>query len=262
MLPLKLKSYKATYVHNFLIIAEWEFHPTPEDPADYEIVILRGESPKIENMAAVSSSLGAQLFFYDSLKHPRASYFKDYYYRVRISGPSNTRHSKPFKVARPKDLVAAELMRKNEMLHRVKNGTKCLVYQKKKEGVRCAYCWDEVRHRVLLDQCPECLGTGYKRGFYSPVEMWINISRDQYVLQKESMGNYERRSSLLKMTAVPELKPEDLIFEIEEGVIWKIIENREKIKKQRSLYRQTLVGVALDKDSEEYQSIPGSPVFS
>ena len=66
-------------------------------------------------------------------------------------------------------LIGLEIERRELLLLRRFNGSYVAFLLRNDSGERCLDCWDDVAQAIYRSDCFRCYGTGFKRGFSSPI---------------------------------------------------------------------------------------------
>jgi hypothetical protein len=133
------------YLSLYSVQISWQFHPSPEPISGYVVRVYSGHTQDTTKMEPVSGNLIGVTAFVQAQLDPRNDYQR-YSYRIKyypLSNPSIVSWSEPFIVEHPPDLTTSELINKQELVLRVKNGKPCALWIRMIIGQRCPRCWDE-----------------------------------------------------------------------------------------------------------------------
>lgn len=90
-------------------------------------------------------------------------------------------------------------------------------------GKRCGHCYDEIKGRKIRQDCPVCFGTSYEGGYYGPFDsFWQRGLRPEVQVLDDRTLLRTQRDNTAWTFATPKLRPDDLIYCIKEGVLYKV----------------------------------------
>lgn len=103
-----------------------------------------------------------------------------YYYKVRVVDSSGrTIEYGPISLASSMDPMVSHIANHFPIYLR-RAGLDILIFKKKGVGdERCQTCYDPELNKTTISNCPECGGTGYKGGFYSPIRTLAVVGIEQ-----------------------------------------------------------------------------------
>lgn len=135
------------------------------------------------------------------------------------------------------------------------SGEPVLVYSRAFDDTHCPDCWDAVLQQVVSSSCETCFNTGYVNGFYTPILTLAHITPE---IKSNTPGDTLRQKAVTQMTTsiFPVLRPRDVIYEINNGVRYRII-SVTPIEHGRSLINQTAQIQRLNpSDVEQTMAVP------
>lgn len=139
------------------------------------------------------------------------------YYRVRGVLNQETIISETIKLNQDRlnYLGLAVARNKNLLLERLV-GTKCFVFIRRTFGTKCTHCYDQARQKSMTSYCLYCFGTTFEGGYFSPVQMYLQLNPLVKGNNKSALENTENlRIDGIWTTNYPILSPGDLIVEAE-----------------------------------------------
>jgi hypothetical protein len=152
---------------------------------------------------------------------------KIYYFRVRAvefqgATPVQTFTSPSTTWDGDLDLVGLYIVEEHLFAHRWVYGVPVMIYKKRRDGVYCPECWDDVLQRVAKSNCRTCYGTGRLDGFYAPIEAWMSLEPDPKMEQVVDWGKRQQGQTDIQFTNYPLLSVDDLIVELKPNKFWKV----------------------------------------
>lgn len=232
---LKVKSFDLDHLDLF-----WEISPVvgprrDEDRHeifDYEFYIWRAGDSPMGPYEEIAGPLRDQYMIRDmqvSLLHK----WRQYYYKIRvvhvpteteeIFGPASSEGG-------DKDLIAAEIIRQEDILFREYTGRKCWLFIARTFGPLCT-CWDRVLQRRTRSGHALCFDTGFLGGFMSPIEVHVQIDPEGKNSQATALGEIQPGDTAARMISFPPVSPRDILVE-SENTRWKVISvsNTERLR--------------------------------
>lgn len=255
---LQIKKTEARYLSAYSVQVTWQFHPSPEPVSNYAAQVFCGHTQDIAKMEPVSGLLIGPTAAIHTLLDIRVDYQR-YSYRIKyyeLANPSVVKWSDPFIVEHPPDLIAAELINKQELVLRVKNGKPCALRIRMITGQRCPRCWDEVTLTRVDGDCHICVGTGITSGYYPPVYKYVNINND--VKQFQDQGDGGKTDDIQAIAILgphPPLSPRDIIIEQNNGIVWRVVREMSNVRKYRYQTKQIWGIVREANQSIEYRTL-------
>lgn len=236
----------------------WEISPvaapqsadTPHEIFDYDFYVLRSEAAMgpYEQIAGPFRDQYSLRDIQVSLLHK----WRQYYYKIRVVhrttaqeetfGPSSSLEPEP-------DLIAAEIIRQEDMLFREFAGRRCTLFPSRTFGPACS-CYDVVTKRVTRSGCRSCFGTGWLGGFMSPVEVFVQIDPFPKTSQRSSLQERQPSDTAGRMISFPPVAPGDILVE-SENRRWRVI-SVTPTQRLRATVRQELQIHEIPKGDIEY----------
>jgi len=114
------------------------------------------------------------------------------------------------------------ILQKQENVIRQHGGFIVRVYKRRRNGEPCPRCLKKAGPEPLFDElktsqamqvdpnCPVCLGTGYKGGYYKPIETWANYYQPQRVIA-DTFDTIRFEETTLVLTNYPLLERDDVV---------------------------------------------------
>lgn len=160
-------------------------------------------------------------------------------------------------------LRAQEVQRREYLLLRKFSGSKSYIFRRKSYGERCPDCWNPNVEKAMKDNCPTCIGTTFKGGYFEPYTTYIQFDPSPKSVIRTYFGKFEPIQTAAWTISVPEIFPDDII--IREGK-WDLhrVENTASTELQGRTVKQMLQLTELSKNSVEFEliknNIPEFPV--
>lgn len=195
------------------------------------------------------------LFEYTDSAVNTAAQFFFAYYRVAVRDSlDNETFSEPKTFYEKPDLIGLEIARRNQLLLDRVVGVKCVLHKRKHWGERCLDCWDVRLQRTTKSTCISCFGTGYKDGYWKPIQVKINFSPSQDIIQQTIWGKLEEASTSAWLANYPLAEPQDVVTELTRNRRW-AVKQKHQNEKNRVPIKQILQIEELEKSRIEY-SLP------
>lgn len=243
---------------------QWRWEPQETDPGTVEFELLRAEGPDGPYDTIATLDPETDFSFFDKTA-PFRIQNQVIYYRVRVVlratgaevglSPAFGTQSGPL----PQDALLI-IEQQNIMLEGV-NGhvpTKGIpggvtIYRKRNFGRACTECRDAVTGRIVVSDCRTCHGTGKLDGFYSPVNVGMNISPYAANIRRLNLQKVEDCETVGVMNNYPVVFPGDILVEPNEKH-WQV--NRVDVRERhRILVRQILYLSQLKPDDIAHETL-------
>lgn len=182
---------------------------------DYDFYVLRSEAA-MGPYDVISGPLRDTYSFRDVQVHLLHKW-RQYYYKIRVVHRTTaaTEEFGPASHLEPEqDLLAAEIIRQEDLLFREFVGRKCFLFPARTFGPACS-CFDVVAGRRTRSGCKNCFGTGWLGGFMSPVEIYIQIDPFPKRSVESSLPVQQPSDTVARMICFPPVSPNDIIVEPE-----------------------------------------------
>lgn len=210
----------------------------PHEVYDYDVYVLRSESA-LGPFEPISSALRDVYWFRDirvSLLHK----YRQYFYKLKVvHRPSGeTKEFGPASNLEPEpDLIAAEVIRSEDVLFREFIGRRCWIYNPRTFGPRCT-CYDSVLGNKARGNHPPCFGTGWLGGYLAPVEAFVQIDPSPRTNQPTSLQEQQNNNTTARLTSFPPINPKAILIE-SENRRWRVVQVT-STQRLRSVLRQEL----------------------
>lgn len=200
----------------------WEIADTSENHLLYSFYIERSESISgpWQKLAGPLKDVWRFRDVNVNLRHNTRKYI----YRIRVVEDSsgNEAESEGVWLEAERDLVAKEMVTRMALLFREYVGRKVFLLPVRTFGTRCPDCWDKTRQRRMKDYCLTCFGTSYAGGFFSPMQILMQIDPDPEAPQVGSQGVTQPANTTARALPYPPIKPNDIIIEAE-NLRWRVM---------------------------------------
>lgn len=206
---------------------------------DYQFFVLRSGDSATGPFDVVAGPLRDQYLIRDiqvSLIHK----WREYYYKIRVVHvPSGeTKEFGPAASLTPApDLIAAEIIRQEDVLFREFIGRKCWMFTKRTFGPLCS-CYDQTLQRRTRSGHALCFDTGFLGGYLNPVEIFVQIDPHGKNSNATPMGETQPNDTAGRMISFPPANPGDILVETENRR-WRVL-GVTPTQRLRSTVRQEL----------------------
>lgn len=239
----------------------WEIGPvpgpasdtTPHAIFDYSFFVLRSEAA-LGPYEVISQPLSDQYFFRD-VQVSRLHKWRQWFYKLKVVnkktgeeqefGPSSDIEPEP-------DIIAAEIIRQEDMLFREFIGRRCWLMPARTFGPRCS-CYDSTMQRSTRSSHLPCFGTGWLGGYMKPVEIFIQFDPSPKQVALQPTGERLPSNTSARMSSFPPTSPRDIIIE-SENRRWRVV-NVAQTQRLRAAVHQELQLHEIPRSDVEY-SIP------
>jgi hypothetical protein len=225
---------------------------TPHEIFDYEFFVLRSGDSAMGPFDTIAGPFRDRYMMRDvqvSLLHK----WRQYYYKIRVVS-RKTGESKDFGPAGNfspgPDLIAAEIVRQEDVLFREHSGRKAYLFNRRTFGPRCS-CWDDTLQRRTRSGHLPCYDTGFLGGYMSPIEIHVQIDPPGKVKQATALGDIQPGDTAGRMICFPPVNPDDIIVEAE-NKRWKVM-RVVPTERLRAIVRQEFVLHEIPKTDVEYE---------
>jgi len=209
------------------VLVKWDLQETTQDLRNLYFFIDRGESPQSLSQLNADGIPATALREYVDYTANLFDLQKVYYYRVRAVEVQGTTPIQTFKSSVQTwngalDLVGIYVVEEHLFFNRYVVGVPTMIFKKRHEGARCSECWDATLKRVTKSNCKTCYGTGFYRGYYAPIDAWMNFDPDAKLLQVTQFGLMQPNQTSVMFTNYPTLSVDDVICEVQLNKMWKV----------------------------------------
>lgn len=246
------------------ILIKWCLEPTVQNLKNLFFFIDRSESENLLDFKQITgpikyNALAEYLDFNAKLE----DFDKFYNYQIRaveynLAGdtPLQTFASEQFTWAPDLDLTASYIIEEHLFLFKDVIGAPTLIYKKMTEGPRCTECWDSVLKRVTKSNCITCKGTGFIKGYYEPVEAWMDMNPDPKAVSISEWGIRQQGQTDILFTDYPSIMIDDVIVELENNRYWRVSNARETEKNRATILQMARLDEINRSDIELHIKVP------
>ena len=212
-----------------------ELHAS-EDPIVYEFTLFKSESPGGPWTKIIGPFTNR--YFYQDTTNPMQHKYRKIHFKLVVHSKRTNESDEYITSQIPEpDLIALEVIRRENMLFKKFAGRKCLIYPRKTIGARCG-CYQKTAQRQSISNCMTCYSTGILGGYSSPFASYIQIDPSMKTEQPTMNVTYNPSQTTARLISFPPVNPKDIIIE-NENKRW-IIVSVNTTEKFRSPLRQEL----------------------
>jgi len=236
----------------------WEIEETTLDPNDFQLYILRSESP-LGPWDVVAGPFEDKYRFVDNrvnLIHR----WREIYYRIRSvrkADPTDVIETDAVTFEAQIDLIGAEIQRLERLVWEEFAGRRCFIFPVRTFGQRCGNCWDGpdkgkgFTSQRRRSNCLTCYDTGFVRGYCDPIEIFMQIDPSTNSVQTLPITERHQQDTTARLPNFPIIKPRDIIVEAENRR-WRVV-TVTSTERLRSVVHQELRLHAISIGDVEYQ---------
>lgn len=138
--------------------------------------------------------------------------------------------------------------------------TKGYLLPRPTKGERCPDCWDEDRQQVTRAQCSSCGGTGFRKGYSTPVEIFLSF--DDKKVHPEDYPNMKFAQGQHKMWTAnePIVRDGDYIIRARDLEVYEVL-RVQPTTKSGLVVRQPMMGRVVDKSSVRTEVVDQTEEF-
>jgi hypothetical protein len=187
----------------------------PHEIYDYDFYVLRSENA-VSGFIQLGGPLRDQYDFRD-IGVSQLHKYRQYFYKIRVVhrptgqeetfGPAASADPEP-------DLIAAEIIRQEDLLFREFIGRRCYLFPIRTFGPLCS-CFDMHLNRMTNSRHAACFGTGFLGGYRSPIEVWVQFDPSPKRPQPSSLQEIQGNDTVARMISFPPVSPRDILVESE-----------------------------------------------
>ncbi len=173
-----------------------------------------------ELLGTVTSTPGISVYTYKDYTAELRDLFRIYQYKVIVRETGE--ETDLFSWDTMYRVHEADILIRHDYLFHYNAGSPLFLHSERTDSSapRCPNCWDITSQRSL-GSCPVCLGTGRQRPYYDPVLMWVEFGGKTKLLDV-SLVEVQSNQKRLTASAIPRLKPGDIMHEPFKHELWKI----------------------------------------
>jgi hypothetical protein len=208
----------------------WEIEDTFLDPHDFLMYVYRSESP-MGPWDLVAGPFEDRYRFVDNRVNLQARW-RILYYKIKSVekiDPTNVMESDPFWLEGDPDLIAAEIQRLERLLWEEYAGRRCFIFPARTFGQHCPNCFEGpdkgkgYSSQRRRSQCLTCYDTGFVRGYFDPIEIFIQIDPSPKSVQTLPITERQQNDTTARLPNFPLMKPRDIIVEAE-NIRWRVVQ--------------------------------------
>jgi hypothetical protein len=235
---------------------EWALYLSAEVLANFRLRILRSSSP-LGPFDIVADNLPMSTMSFTDSSQKIVSILRDNYWYVEVYNLAGTftKRSGDISISHAYDKIAMAMIAKSDMILRNPHkgvGVRCALLPMRLQGQRCTSCWDGVKNRQKISDCPVCFATGFEMGYMNPVEMWFNMAPQQSNLQIMDISQNEDVKVSAWTQPSPEIVVNDVIVVLDRDDRYRVNNQRPTIRRGAML-RQMVSLTMLNRRSIEYR---------
>ena len=153
----------------------------------------------------------------------------------------------------------AEIARRHAIqLKEGHSGNLMYLFIRRRLKERCPDCWDTLRGMRSKTNCPTCLNTGYLRGYYDPIGVYVSLSPENTTVRQPFDGT-EISGQMQGWTAgYPRISLGDILVDAKTREVWAISQVNMTTHK-RVVTKQEIMVDHYDEDDATYKILERMP---
>jgi len=180
-----------------------------------------------------------ELFFEFLHNHGAPDYkIQMFYYKISVWQNGNEIGISPIIFfEKLKDPISLTINEKLERVFKAKEGILTKIFKKVKSGPKCNECIDELTGEITKSFCQTCLGTGYKNGYYKPIEVYCQFLLEENREYVTPYGKIIPKTAACVLGYFPRIEEGDLIFDVERQRLFEVLGVRTPIISRYVVYQ-------------------------
>jgi hypothetical protein len=151
-------------------------------------------------------------------------------------------------------LRSQEIQRREYVLLSKFTGSKSYIFRRKSYGERCPDCWNPNVEKAMKDNCPTCIGTTFKGGYFLPYNTYVQFDPSPDSNVKTYFGKFEPVQIAAWTVSIPRVFPDDIVVRDGNWDLFRV-DNIAQTELQGRTVRQMLQLTELSKNSIEFELI-------
>ena len=148
----------------------------------------------------------------------------------------------------------AEVIRREWILLDKFAGIETAVFRKKDYGKRCPHCWDESSEKIVVDNCPHCMGVSFEHGYATGIKTKVQYDSSPDNRALTYFGKLEQNQITGWTIAYPTLRPHDILIRLNDRKVFRV-EALQNTEMMTTHVRQILQLNELPKSSIEHKLV-------
>jgi|GEM_PF-4090098 len=223
------------YTNNLL---QWSFTPDSIVPENLKLNIYRSESSGIDGELIDYTMLKSEHSVQEDYQDFNVNKINDrvWYYKLETSDGFLLTQKPTYIKNSPKDKVIKEIIRRKTLSLNKFTARNFILLKKRTWGEHCSKSWDSTLFRDTNPNCPECFGTGWTGGYFTPIPFKAMINAAPKYNQILMFGEWKPSDVMLYTLNYPLLNCRDVVVD-DEAKRWLVVQIRQ-IKKLGYLIEQ------------------------
>lgn len=189
--------------------------------------VYRSESPNGPWTLINLVPLTDRNWYRDEYQHTSSKFNQDYYlvelYLTDGSSVCSEIGTWDVRVKGREGILADEIQRREWLLLRKFTGIQTAVFPRKNYGTRCPDCWDPIAKKVTNDHCKSCFGSGFLKGFWNPIQTYIQYEPTPNAMAKTYFGRFEQNDMSAWTICDPQINPDDILVRLEDFKVYEVV---------------------------------------
>lgn len=214
------------------VLITWTIEPIRTGSDEITFHVERSPTPDFTDTDAIETlSLdiacvaGQTVYEYLDLTVNLQSFWRRYYYRIKVSdtSPARTLYSDTKTWESDPKIFELEIISRHNWLLMYETGTPCFaLIERTAGGDHCQDCYNTSLARSNKSNCEICYGTGRERPYFQPILTYIDFNPPPEMSQIVNMGEAQQGQVDVWWSAYPKLVPGNLLVEVVSNARWRI----------------------------------------
>jgi len=204
---------------------------------------------------SIQGTSGMMVYEYVDITSSLMNWWRRYYYRIRAHTPEGEFVSEARTWETQPRTHELAIIERHDFVLEFLQGVPSFAFVERTADARHCTCYDKTAGRPRISNCTLCLGTGRQRPYFEPIPLYVDYNPDQQLVNISNFGERQPNEKDCWFSAYPQVKPGDLLYEVMEGVLWRI-GSVNTIQPMGTTIQHICRLTAIGRDQIEYTRLP------